>query len=111
MFRCPYGSSNDAFEDPTHVRQYFPCSFAYFGQPAYQNADYGYRGDWEIVQLVLAVGRARYEGKSHADIWHDVMSLSNVVRELQVELRAVKPIRKQSFELMGTLVAEFAFVD
>jgi predicted SAM-dependent methyltransferase len=30
VFRLPYGSSDDAFEDPTHVRQYFLKSFDFF---------------------------------------------------------------------------------
>ena len=30
---CPYGSSDDADEDPTHVRRIFLNSFSYFGQP------------------------------------------------------------------------------
>lgn len=43
LFRVPYGSSDDAFEDPTHVRQYFRSSFKYFSQPLYWRTDYGYR--------------------------------------------------------------------
>src|SRR6478735_424319 len=35
VFRLPYGSSDDAYEDPTHVRQYFLNSFGYFSQPYY----------------------------------------------------------------------------
>lgn len=35
VFELPYGSSDDAFEDPTHVRQYFLNSFGYFSQPFY----------------------------------------------------------------------------
>jgi SAM-dependent methyltransferase len=111
VFRCPYGSSNDAFEDPTHVRQYFPGSFAYFGQPAYQNADYGYRGDWQIVLVVLALPRDRFQGRPYDEIWNDVMSLNNVVREMHVELQAIKPIRPQRFELMKTFPTQFSFVD
>ena len=111
VFRSPYGSSNDAFEDPTHVRQYFPGSFTYFGQPAYQNADYGYRGDWETVRLILAVERARFEGRTEAEIWKDVMSQNNVVREMHVELRAIKPIRAQKFSLMKDVTVEFSLVD
>ena len=42
--RCPYGSSDDAWEDPTHVRAIFLQSFGYFSQPYYWRADYGYRG-------------------------------------------------------------------
>ena len=33
--RTPFGSSDDAWEDPTHVRAYFPNSFGYFSQPFY----------------------------------------------------------------------------
>ena len=52
VFRLPYGSSDDAFEDPTHVRQFFLNSFGYF--PAlYWRADYGYRGDWATQSITL----------------------------------------------------------
>lgn len=111
VFQCPYGSSNDAFEDPTHKRAYFPGSFAYFGQPIYQNADYGYRGDWEVMRIALALERARFEGKPRDEIWKDVMSLNNVVKEMHVELRAIKPIRPQSFDLVKTMEVEFSYVD
>src|ERR1044072_7664210 len=38
---CPYGSSDDAWEDQTHVRAYFLNSWGYFAQPLYWRADYG----------------------------------------------------------------------
>src|SRR5215472_12108282 len=47
VFRCPYGSTDDADEDPTHVRRMFAGSWGYFSQPLYWRADYGYRGDWQ----------------------------------------------------------------
>lgn len=31
--RLPHGASDDAWEDPTHVRSYFQQSFGYFSQP------------------------------------------------------------------------------
>jgi predicted SAM-dependent methyltransferase len=46
-FRVPYGSSDDAMEDPTHVRLCFLNTFGFFSQPFYWRADYGYRGDWQ----------------------------------------------------------------
>ena len=110
VFRCPYGSSNDAFEDPTHKRVYFPGSFAYFGQPAYAHADYGYRGDWEVVIATLILEGARFDGKTHAEVWNEVKSLNNVVIELVVELRAVKPIRPQSLDLLRAVPVDFSFV-
>ena len=55
LIRTPYGSSDDAFEDPTHVRQYFHGSFGYFSQPFYWRADYGYRADWQVETIQLIV--------------------------------------------------------
>lgn len=52
VFRLPYGSSDDAFEDPTHVKQYFLKSFGFFSQPFYFKADYGYRGDWLTEKII-----------------------------------------------------------
>ena len=40
VIACPYGSSDDAWEDPTHVRPIFASSTLYFSQPAYWKADY-----------------------------------------------------------------------
>lgn len=39
VIRVPHGASDDAFEDPTHVRQLFHGSFGYFSQPYYWRAD------------------------------------------------------------------------
>ncbi|HYF93930.1 MAG TPA: glycosyltransferase [Symbiobacteriaceae bacterium] len=100
VFRVPYGSSDDAYEDPTHVRQYFLGSFQYFSQPIYWRADYGYRGDWEVAQITLYVDKERYQGKPLDEVHRDVYSLRNVVREMQVELRAIKPMREPKRELL-----------
>ena len=101
VFRVPYGSSDDAFEDPTHVRQYFMSSFGYFSQPYYWRADYGYRGDWATDRATLLVDAARYAGKSADEIMSEVRTLRNVVKEMVVELRAVKPIRESRRELQS----------
>lgn len=97
-FRVPYGSSDDADEDPTHARRYFWGSWGYFGQPYYWRADYGYRGDWDTDHIELLVG---------ADVaalaWDDAMRMvrrdRNVVGEMVAQLRAVKPIREPRREL------------
>ncbi len=78
-FNVPYGSSDDAFEDPTHVRPMFMNSFLYFSQPAYWRADYGYRGDWQTEKITLFVPQETYAGKSGDEILRDVQSLRNVV--------------------------------
>lgn len=98
--RIPYGSSDDAWEDPTHVQPYFLSSFLYFSQPAYWRADYGYRGDWQAHRVTLTVSGQRYKGKTAPEIMHDVMHLRNIVQEMVVELSAIKPMREPKRELL-----------
>lgn len=93
VFRVPYGSSDDADEDPTHVRRFFLHSFYYFSQLGYTHADYGYRGDWDTVSIVLTVDAARHAGKSYEQLTEEIRSQRNVVREMIATLRAVKPAR------------------
>jgi SAM-dependent methyltransferase len=93
VFRLPYGSTDDADEDPTHVRRYFLNSFHYFSQLAYRSADYGYRGDWDTQGIALKVDAERHAGKSNPQLLEEIRSLRNVVMEMTVTLRAVKPAR------------------
>lgn len=88
-----------AFEDPTHVRQYFVQSWSYFSQPFYWRADYGYRGDWQPERVVLKLRRNEFRGKSKQDIWREVERSRNVVVEMTATLRCVKPIREPQREL------------
>lgn len=92
-FLLPYGSSDDAFEDPTHVRAYFVNSFGYFSQPYYWRADYGYRGDWKPERIILKVSKQRYRNWTPAKVFQEIQVKRNVVLEMVAELRAVKPIR------------------
>lgn len=89
---CPYGSSDDADEDPTHVRRIYLNSFGYFGQPFYHQADYGYRGDWDVSEIVLDVP-AGMRRMSNQEKLAAVMSTRNVVTQITAILRAVKPAR------------------
>ncbi|MGH1299838.1 class I SAM-dependent methyltransferase [Bacillus pretiosus] len=100
LFKVPYGSSDNAFEDPTHVRQYFLHSFDYFAQPCYWRADYGYRGDWLTEKIIIIVDGNKYQGKTGAEILEDVNTYRNIVLEMIVELRAIKPIREPKRELL-----------
>lgn len=93
IIRGPYGSSDDAHEDPTHCRLLFANSFAYFSQPTYWRADYGYRGDWETEQIVLFVRKSENEGLTAEEVLRKVNQLRNVVLEVYAVLKAVKPIR------------------
>jgi|SRR5688572_11501376 len=99
VIRVPYGSSDDAYEDPTHARRYFLGSFGYFGQPFYWRADYAYRGDWQPERITLLVSKAKHKGRSPQEIMQRVMTLRNVVQEMIVELHCVKPAREPRREL------------
>ncbi|ESS66648.1 glycosyl transferase family 2 [Methyloglobulus morosus KoM1] len=97
--RIPHGGSDDAWEDPTHVRAYYANSFGYFSQPFYWRADYGYRGDWRVDKLTYVVNR---EGNAHLsapEIIAKAQAQRNVVQEMIVELSPVKPIREPKREL------------
>ncbi|MEP7182607.1 MAG: methyltransferase domain-containing protein [Betaproteobacteria bacterium] len=99
VIRVPYGSSDDAYEDPTHVRPYFLNSFGYFSQPNYWRADYGYRGDWTTEQITLVVREQGNADLPPDQILAKVMRDRNVVREMIAELKAVKPVRLPRREL------------
>lgn len=92
-FKCPYGSTDDADEDPTHVRRMFLNSWGYFGQPNYWRADYGYRGDWqpEEITLVTFPNFAQY---GDADLPLLIQHQRNVIAEMTATLRCVKPRRE-----------------
>lgn len=96
MFRLPYGSSDNAWEDPTHVRPYFLDSFGYFSQAAYGGADYGYKGDWTTIKRELTIRQDRgYEAfrEDLEALLAIVMVQRNVVDEYKVIARNIKPPR------------------
>ncbi len=106
--RVPYGSSDDAFEDPTHVQRYFLNSFGYFSQPSYWRADYGYRGDWQPEKVRLLLPAAENQGLSSKEIMTKISTLRNQVGEMMAELRAVKPIREPKKELQRATKIELS---
>ncbi|MFO1315528.1 MAG: methyltransferase domain-containing protein [Burkholderiales bacterium] len=110
LIRSPYGSSDDAYEDPTHVQRLFMNSFAYFAQPTYWRADYGYRGDWAIEEMVLVMSKAENEGLTAAAVLRRVRELRNVVIEIAVVLTAVKPIRPADRALQPEPIVKFQLV-
>jgi hypothetical protein len=106
---CPYGSSDDADEDPTHVRRMFLQSFGYFSQPFYWRADYGFTGDWRVERIVLDLDD-HYRNTPKEEILSDVMLLRNVVTQMTATLRAVKPAREPLAELGEPPPVMFQFV-
>jgi ubiquinone/menaquinone biosynthesis C-methylase UbiE len=111
VFRVPYGSSDDADQDPTHVRRYFMRSFYYFSQLGYTHFDYGYSGDWDTDSIVLTVDAARHKGKSFDQLLEEVRSQRNVVLEMIATLAAVKPARKPGSMQPKPMRLEFQHVD
>jgi ubiquinone/menaquinone biosynthesis C-methylase UbiE len=111
VFRVPYGSSDDADQDPTHVRRYFMRSFYYYSQLGYTHFDYGYSGDWETESIVLSVDAARHKGKSFDQLLDEVRSERNVVLEMIATLSAVKPARKPGSLQPKPMRLEFQHVD
>lgn len=111
VVRVPHGASDDAWEDPTHLRAYYPGSFAFFAQPYYFRADYGYRGDWQPERVHLIVDRKRCEGLDAAQCVAKARLERNFVREMVCELRAVKPAREPRAELFAPAQVSVAPVD
>lgn len=100
MVRVPHGASNDADEDPTHVRRFFEHSWGYFSQPYYWRADYNYAGDWQCERIVLLVDAEKYGNSTDVnEVIQDAMLYRNIVVEMRAELRAVKPARERRHEL------------
>ena len=108
--RTPYGSSDDAFEDPTHVRPYFLHSYRYFSQPLYWRADYGYRGDWRAERVTLYANKQENAGLTPDQILEKVISQRNVVLEMVAELVCVKPAREPKLELQVDPTLEIKLV-
>ena len=98
VFRCPYGSTDDADEDPTHVRRMYAGSWGYFSQPYYHRADYGFRGDWQLTDLTLTVF-PELASASDEELYSMIRFQRNVVSEMTAVLRCVKPRREPKREL------------
>jgi len=98
VFRCPYGATDDADEDPTHVRRMFAGSWGYFGQPHFWRADYGYRGDWQPVKVTLSIFPGLGDA-TDAELRSMIRFQRNVVAEMSAVLRCVKPRREPRREL------------
>ena len=102
-FACPYGSSDDAWEDPTHVRPMYQSAWGYFASPSYWKADYGYRGDWRVEQVQLLVPAELIAGLSATEAFEVIRSRRNTVNEMKATLVAVKPARPPDKDLREPL--------
>jgi hypothetical protein len=98
--RLPYGSSNNAWDDPGCKRPYFESSFVYFSQPAYARTDSAYTADWQPKRVTLLVEPSLFAQGADASI-SQIRSSRNVVIEMVVELAAVKPARPRLATLLN----------
>lgn len=98
--KCPYGSSDDADEDPTHVRRMFLGSFSYFAKPTHYLADYKYEADWQCEKISLLVNKDFVEKFPGDALLRLITHQRNIVIEMIAELRAIKPMREAKKELI-----------
>lgn len=98
MLVTPYGSSDNADEDPTHVRRVFPNTYVYFSQAWYGKNSYGYSGDWELQSVIFDLKRDLFlDAASPAARDFRIKTLRNVVNEFIGGLIAIKPARPPGF--------------
>lgn len=110
LFKLPFGASDDAWENPTHVRPYFLASFNYFSQPFFFREDYGYTGDWNPEKIGLVVHEAFAKNRTPEEMLQVVCTERNVVQEMHAWLKAVKPIREAKRELQTRPEFEFLLI-
>lgn len=105
VFKTPYGSSDDAWENQTHVRPYYVGSWGFFGQPHYWREDYGYTADWQVreVELVLHDNWVpeNITIENLGATYAAVNQHRNVVAEMTAVLECVKPARPADRALQG----------
>jgi len=97
--KVPYAGHDDAWVDPTHVKAYVPQTFAYFGQPRYDDFDYGYTGDWKVEHCELYVQAMVYDHFGREEVRRAVLLNRNVGKEISVRMVAVKPARPRDKSL------------
>ena len=111
ILQMPYGSSDEAWVDPSILRPYFLDSFGCFGQPFYWRGDEGYAGDWQLAFALIKMSRARYANVPHAERMADIREKRNVVKEMTAILMAMKPPRPQDRNLVTTPRVEILLVE
>ena len=101
--KVPHGASDVAWENPTHLRPWFPSSFAPFEQPYWWREDSDpsrpYRADWKPVLIQVLVDKALYTGVDVEVIRRDLFQKRNTALELIGTVQAVKPARLPLKEL------------
>lgn len=108
---CPYGSSDDAWEDPTHVRPYFVGSWSVFAQPYHWRADYGYHADWQATDISIHLDHRVWSEGDAEQALAALMTQRNVAIQQVVELHAIKPARPAKRELFQQAELGFRLIE
>lgn len=113
VLACPYGSSDDAWENPDHKRPYFIKSWGFFGQPNYwREGSYGYVADWRVREVELRFTEENWEQFGSERRLHEVLRTinlhRNVVSEQVVTLECMKPARSQDKALQEPIPVRFS---
>jgi SAM-dependent methyltransferase len=90
--RLPHGSSDSVWEDPRTVRPYFETSFGHFAPVGRANHPADYSADWQVERVQLSIS-GELRGLAELEALKRTRRGRNLVREMLVTLRAVKPIR------------------
>lgn len=93
FLRVPHGASSASFADPRSLRPWFEDSFEGLAAPASRRA--GMDFDWQVEDRTLVVAPAML-ALDQAEAESIVRHQRNVVQEMCVTLRAVKPGRDAS---------------
>ena len=97
IIRLPYGATANA---STGKRTYFPSSFAYYAQPAHAGVEDSYTGDWSLQRVRLVVDHSLIESEGEMQVRQRIWHEQDLVKEMIVELRAVKPPRSRQHCLL-----------
>lgn len=86
----PYGSSDNAWDNPHHVRSFSESTWQYFDQDLYKGnhagngATEGYKGDFKVVQIILIPSEGFL---NDPEIEFKKRHWRNVIREVHAVLR------------------------
>lgn len=93
--------SGDGAPANGHSRgQYSPSGFVHFAQPAHAGTDDAYRGDWRVNRMKLVVDQGLIDSVGETLALQRAHRERALVKEMIVELRAVKPLRPRQLHLL-----------
>lgn len=97
--RCRCRAADKAHSTAADGRRYGPDDFARYGQPARAGSNDNYSADWHVDRVKLVTDPRLIESEGEARALERAARQPDVVREMIVELRAVKPPRPRQLDL------------